>query len=68
MLDQLTIGGWVVVGEHCSVRRAALHCDDYLTYVFENGGTELDFAVAPAVLRRMVELSGIQVPVGEQSD
>ncbi|MCP2277550.1 hypothetical protein SAMN04244553_2918 [Nocardia amikacinitolerans] len=68
MLDQLTIGGWVVVGEHCSVRRAALHCDDYLTYVFENGGTELDFAIAPAVLRRMVELSEARPPGDESSD
>ncbi|WP_431967005.1 hypothetical protein [Nocardia sp. bgisy134] len=68
MLDQLTIGGWVVVGEHCSVRRATLHCDDYLTYVFENGGTELDFAVAPAVLQRMVELSGIQVSADDRPD
>ncbi|MCP2290317.1 hypothetical protein ACFYT3_09505 [Nocardia amikacinitolerans] len=68
MLDQLTIGGWVVVGEHCSVRRAALHCDDYLTYVFENGGTELDFAIAPAVLRRMVELSEARPPCDDSSD
>ncbi|MEV0341930.1 hypothetical protein AB0H49_23185 [Nocardia sp. NPDC050713] len=68
MLDQLTIGGWVVVGEHCSVRRAALHCDDYLTYVFENGGTELDFAIAPAVLRRMVELSEARPSGDESSD
>ncbi|MFC9896769.1 hypothetical protein ACFVMC_24055 [Nocardia sp. NPDC127579] len=56
MFEQLHIGAWVVVDEHCSVRRANRRSDDYLTYVFESGGGEFEFALAPAILRRMVEL------------
>ncbi|MEV0761212.1 hypothetical protein [Nocardia sp. NPDC050435] len=56
MFDQLSIGTWVIVGEHCSVRRAELRHDEYLTYVFESGGSEFEFALAPEILRRMVDL------------
>lgn len=56
MFDQMSIGTWVVVGEHCSVRRAQVRSDDYLTYVFESGGSEFEFAMAPAILRKMIDL------------
>jgi hypothetical protein len=62
MFDQLTIGSWVIVGEHCSVRRAPLHRDDYLTFVFESGGREFEFALAPEMLRRMVDLGAAAPP------
>ncbi|WP_330233266.1 hypothetical protein OHA40_12855 [Nocardia sp. NBC_00508] len=61
MSDQLTIGGWVIVGEHCSVRLAPLPRDNYLAFVFESSGTEFELALAPAVLHRMVDL-GIAPP------
>ncbi|MGW0245840.1 hypothetical protein ACWDYH_04295 [Nocardia goodfellowii] len=56
MFEQLSIGTWVIVGEHCSVRRAQVRRDDYLTYVFESGGSEFEFALAPEILRKMVDL------------
>ncbi|MBF6473137.1 MULTISPECIES: hypothetical protein [Nocardia] len=56
MSDQLTIGGWVIVGEHCSVRRAPLPHNDYLAFVFESSGTEFELALSPAILHRMVDL------------
>ncbi|MBF6163852.1 hypothetical protein IU486_03575 [Streptomyces gardneri] len=56
MSDQLTVGGWVVVGEQCSVRLAPLTRDDYLAFVFESSGTEFELALAPAILHRMVDL------------
>ncbi|WP_159921540.1 MULTISPECIES: hypothetical protein [Nocardia] len=56
MSDQLTVGGWVVVGEQCSVRLAPLARDDYLAFVFESSGTEFELALAPAILHRMVDL------------
>jgi len=56
MFDQLTIGSWVIVGEHCSVRRAPIHREDYLTFVFESSGREFEFALSPAILHRMVAL------------
>lgn len=62
MLDQLSIGSWVVIGEHCSVRRAPLPDGDYLNFIFESGGNEFEFALAPGVLRRMVALSTIPPP------
>ncbi|WP_067463513.1 hypothetical protein [Nocardia amamiensis] len=62
MSDQLTIGGWVIVGEHCSVRLAPLHRDNYLAFVFESSGTEFELALAPAILHRMVDL-GAAPPV-----
>ncbi|WP_378734342.1 hypothetical protein [Nocardia brasiliensis] len=67
MFDQLTIGSWVIVGEHCSVRRAPLQRDDYLTFVFESGGAEFEFALAPGMLRRMVDLSAA-APLPEEPD
>ncbi|WP_433659909.1 hypothetical protein ACQPW1_45530 [Nocardia sp. CA-128927] len=57
MFDQLTIGSWVIVDEHCSVRRAPLRGEDYLTFVFESGGSEFEFALAPGVFRRMIDLA-----------
>ncbi|MFE7741869.1 hypothetical protein [Nocardia sp. NPDC057455] len=56
MSDQLTMGGWVIVGEQCSVRLAPVPRDDYLAFVFESGGTEFELALAPAILHRMVDL------------
>ncbi|MEV6277529.1 hypothetical protein [Nocardia sp. NPDC051832] len=56
MFEHLSIGTWVIVGENCSVRRAQVGRDDYLTYVFESGGSEFEFALAPAILRKMVDL------------
>lgn len=68
MFDQLTIGSWVIVDEHCSVRRSPLRRDDYLTYVFESGGSEFEFALPPAMLRRMVDLGAEPQPVKEDPD
>ncbi|MFQ6393762.1 hypothetical protein ACLMAJ_09925 [Nocardia sp. KC 131] len=68
MFDQLTIGSWVVVGEHCSVRRAPLRRDDYFTFVFESGGSEFEFALAPEMLRRMVALVADPLPVSDEPD
>ncbi|MFG3616918.1 hypothetical protein [Nocardia exalbida] len=63
MSDRLTVGGWVIVGEQCSVRLAPVPRDDYLAFVFESGGTEFELALAPAILHRMVDLgSGPPVP------
>lgn len=56
MFDQLTIGSWVIVGEQCSIRRAPLRREDYLTYVFESGGAEFEFAMAPGIFRKMIDL------------
>lgn len=68
MFDQLTIGGWVIVDEHCSVRRAPLRQDDYLTFVFESGGNEFEFALAPAMFRRMVDLVAAAPPGQDEPD
>ncbi|MFD6162676.1 hypothetical protein ACFWF7_18095 [Nocardia sp. NPDC060256] len=57
MFEQLTIGSWVIVDEQCSVRLAPVHRDEYLTFVFDSNGNEFEFAVAPAMLRRMAELA-----------
>ncbi|WP_194816186.1 hypothetical protein [Nocardia sp. XZ_19_385] len=59
MFEQLSIGTWVIVGEHCSVRRAQVRRDEYLTFIFESGGSEFEFALAPAVLRKMVDLGNL---------
>ncbi|MEU4340299.1 hypothetical protein AB0H00_03350 [Nocardia sp. NPDC023852] len=56
MSDQLTIGGWVIVGEHCTVRLVPLPRDNYLAFVFESGGNEFELALSPAILHRMVAL------------
>ncbi|MGQ4596970.1 hypothetical protein [Nocardia sp. R6R-6] len=56
MSDQLTIGGWMIVGDHCSVRLAPLRRNNYLAFVFESSGTEFELALAPAILQRMVDL------------
>ncbi|MGQ4617682.1 hypothetical protein [Nocardia sp. R7R-8] len=56
MSDQLTVGGWVVVGEQCSVRLASVPHDDFLAFVFESSGTEFELALAPSILHRMVDL------------
>ncbi|MEV6428516.1 hypothetical protein [Nocardia sp. NPDC051463] len=68
MFDHLTIGSWVVVGEHCSVRRAPLRRDDYLGFVFESGGSEFELALTPEVLRRMVDLGAAPLPEPNESD
>ncbi|MET8653782.1 MULTISPECIES: hypothetical protein [Nocardia] len=66
--DQLTLGSWVIIGEHCSVRRAPLRREDYLTYIFESGGVEFELAMAPSILRAMVELGAQPPPGPERSD
>ncbi|MET7772503.1 hypothetical protein [Nocardia sp. NPDC005366] len=66
VFDQLTIGSWVIIGEHCSVRRAPLRRDDYLTFIFESGGIEFEIAMTPAMLRKMVELGAQPAPASDQ--
>ncbi|MFQ6326470.1 hypothetical protein ACLMAL_10070 [Nocardia sp. CWNU-33] len=68
MFDQLTIGSWVVVGEHCSVRRAPLRRDNYLAFIFESGGSEFEFALTPEMLRRMVDLGAAPLPRPDEPD
>ncbi|MFR9752942.1 hypothetical protein ACL02S_18165 [Nocardia sp. 004] len=62
MSDQLTIGGWVIVGEHCSVRLASLPRDNYLAFVFESSGIEFELALAPEILHRMADLGAVSPP------
>lgn len=56
MSDPLTIGGWMLVDDRCCVRRGAAR-SGYLTFVFDGGGSEFELTLAPAVLRRMMELA-----------
>lgn len=58
MFDSLTGGGWLIVGERCVVRLGREVRPGYVTFVFDGGGTEVEIAFAPGVLRRMAELSG----------
>ncbi|WP_159841540.1 hypothetical protein [Nocardia sp. CY41] len=62
MSDQLTVGGWVIVGEQCSVRLAPVPRGDYLAFVFESSGNEFELALAPAILHRMVDLGVGSLP------
>lgn len=68
MFDQLTIGSWVIVSQDCSVRRTPMQMDDFLTYVFESGGNEFELALAPEILRRMVDLSTEPPPEDDDPD
>ncbi|MFI9510707.1 hypothetical protein [Nocardia sp. NPDC052566] len=62
MFDQLTIGSWVVVGEHCAVRRAPQHRDDYLTFVFEGADGDFEFVLHPTMLHKMLALTTTPPP------
>ncbi|MFC9436271.1 hypothetical protein [Nocardia sp. NPDC057030] len=68
MFDQLTVGSWVIVDEHCGVRRTPMQMDDHLTYVFDSGGSEFELALAPQILQRMVELSADPPPEDDDPD
>ncbi|KAA8889955.1 hypothetical protein F3087_01120 [Nocardia colli] len=68
MFDQLTVGSWVIVSEGCSVRRTPMQMDPLLTYVFDSGGNEFELALAPGILRRMVELSAEPPPEDDDPD
>ncbi|MFC8047413.1 hypothetical protein [Nocardia sp. NPDC057353] len=56
MFDPLTVGGWLIVDERCAVRRGRDARPGHVTFVFDGGATEFELTLAPAILRRMVEL------------